>query len=103
MRVVAKTLSGSGNNELTVIRGALGTIRTNHTAGTLIKKIRPRGIEFRRPSIARASGHTFEYLGYGPGNYSTGLPQVQVRTLLKKKTSWHKHKKDLAVLLFTLV
>ncbi|MHA2202010.1 MAG: hypothetical protein ACXABN_19255, partial [Candidatus Thorarchaeota archaeon] len=26
-------------------------------------------------------GHTFEYLGYGPGNYSTGLPQVQTRTL----------------------
>ena len=85
MRVVAKTLSGSGNNELTVIRGALGTIRTNHTAGTLIKKIRPRGIEFRRPSIARASGHTFEYLGYGPGNYSTGLPQVQVRTLTEEE------------------
>ena len=85
MRVVAKTLTGSGNNELTVIRGALGTIRANHTAGTLIKKIRPRGIEFRRPSIARASGHTFEYLGYGPGNYSTGLPQVQVRTLTEEE------------------
>ena len=24
-----------------------------------------------------ASGHTFEYLGYGPGNYSTSLPQRQ--------------------------
>ena len=35
----------------------------------------------RRPSILRASAHTFEYLGYGPGNYSTGLPQVQVKTL----------------------
>jgi hypothetical protein len=81
MRVAAKTLSGSGNNELTVIRGALGTVQTTHTGGTLIKKVQPRGIEFRRPSIARASGHTFEYLGYGPGNYSTGLPQVQVRTL----------------------
>ena len=42
-------------------------------------KIQP--IELRRPSILRASGHTFEYLGYGPGNYSTGLPQVQVKTL----------------------
>jgi len=81
MRVVAKTLTGSGNNELTVIRGALGTVRANHNAGTLIKKIKPLPIEFRRPSIARASGHTFEYLGYGPGNYSTGLPQVQVKTL----------------------
>ena len=33
------------------------------------------------PSILRASGHTFEYLGYGPGNYSTALPQLQVRQL----------------------
>ena len=81
MRVGARTLTGSGNNELTVIRGALGTVQTSHNGGTLIKKVQPRGIEFRRPSIARASGHTFEYLGYGPGNYSTGLPQVQVRTL----------------------
>ena len=31
-------------------------------------------VEFRRPSIARAGNHTFEYLGYGPGNYSTAMP-----------------------------
>ena len=36
-------------------------------------------------SILRASGHTFEYLGYGPGNYSTGLPQVQVKTLTENE------------------
>lgn len=29
----------------------------------------------------RASGHTFEYVGYGPGNYSTGLPLKHDRTL----------------------
>jgi len=33
----------------------------------------------------RASGHTFEYLGYGPGNYSTGLPQVQVKSLSEEE------------------
>lgn len=38
------------------------------------------------PSVLRASGHTFEYLGYGPGNYSTGLPQVQVRTLTEQES-----------------
>ena len=48
---------------------------------SLVKKIKLNSIELRRPSILRASGHTFEYLGYGPGNYSTGLPQVQVKTL----------------------
>ena len=59
----------------------LGTGINTHDAGSFLHKVDPVAIEFRRPSIIRASGHTFEYLGYGPGNYSTGLPQVQDRTL----------------------
>ena len=51
----------------------------------MIRKIKPLPIEFRRPSIIRASGHTFEYIGYGPGNYSTGLPQVQTKTLSERE------------------
>jgi len=81
MRVVTSTLSGSGNDEINVVRGALGTLKQAHAANSLIKKITPKAIEFRRPSYLRASGHTFEYLGYGPGNYSTSLPQVQVKSL----------------------
>ncbi len=38
-------------------------------------------IELRRYSILRASGHTFEYLGFGPGNYSTAFPSTQVEVL----------------------
>ena len=85
MRITSSTLSGAGLNEITVIRGVLGTRKQNHSGGSLIKKIKPLAIEFRRPSIIRASGHTFEYLGYGPGNYSTGLPQVQVKTLTERE------------------
>jgi hypothetical protein len=85
MRVASSTLSGGGGNEITVIRGALSTKQTSHDSGSLIRKIKPISIEFRRPSIVRASGHTFEYLGYGPGNYSTGLPQVQTITLTERE------------------
>ena len=85
MRVVSSTLGGTFNDELTVIRGALATRQESHDNGSLIKKIKPISIEFRRPSIVRASGHTFEYLGYGPGNYSTGLPQIQVTTLTERE------------------
>ena len=85
MRVASSTLSGGGGNEITVIRGALSTKQTAHDDGSLIRKIKPISIEFRRPSIVRASGHTFEYLGYGPGNYSTGLPQVQSITLTERE------------------
>ncbi len=85
MRVASSTLSGGGGNEITVIRGALSTRQISHDSGSLIRKIKPISIEFRRPSIVRASGHTFEYLGYGPGNYSTGLPQVQSITLTERE------------------
>jgi hypothetical protein len=85
MRISSSSLSGSGSDEITVIRGALATQATSHDANELIEKINPISIEFRRPSIIRASGHTFEYLGYGPGNYSTGLPQVQVKTISEKE------------------
>ena len=85
MRVVSSTLGGTFNDELTVIRGALATRQESHDNGSLIRKIKPISIEFRRPSIVRASGHTFEYLGYGPGNYSTGLPQIQVTTLTERE------------------
>ena len=85
MRIVSRTLSGSGNDELTVIRGYLGSDAAVHKKGALIRKVHVYGTELRRPSILRASGHTFEYLGYGPGNYSTGLPQVQNITLNDKE------------------
>lgn len=85
MRVSRNSLTGVSANRLNVIRGALGTQTQSHSSGSLIKKIKPIPIEFRRPSISRASGHTFEYLGYGPGNYSTGLPQIQVKTLTERE------------------
>jgi len=78
---IMRVISSNNTTSASVIRGALGTVQEDHDANSLIRKINPIAIEFRRPSILRASGHTFEYLGYGPGNYSTGLPQVQVKTL----------------------
>jgi hypothetical protein len=78
---IMRITSNNNTTSASVVRGALGTVQENHDVNSLIRKINPIAVEFRRPSIVRASGHTFEYLGYGPGNYSTGLPQVQVKTL----------------------
>jgi hypothetical protein len=82
---IMRVISSNNITSATVIRGALGTRQENHDANSLIRKINPIAVEFRRPSILRASGHTFEYLGYGPGNYSTGLPQVQVKALSERE------------------
>ena len=81
VRVVQQGSVGAGGDALNVIRGVLGTLPAAHVNNSLIRKVDALALELRRPSILRASGHTFEYLGYGPGNYSTGLPQVQNRTL----------------------
>jgi len=48
-------------------------ISGNQTSGSASKLY----VELRRPSIARSGNHTFEYLGFGPGNYSTGFPLRQ--------------------------
>ena len=85
MRVSNDTLQGVNSDEIVVIRGALGSKPDTHEENSVIHKVKIPSIEFRRPSIIRASGHTFEYLGYGPGNYSTGLPQVQNKTITERE------------------
>ena len=85
MRIASSSLSGSGGDEITVIRGSLGTITETHLINSRIKKVKPLPIELRRPSILRSSGHTFEYVGFGPGNYSTALPQLQNRSLTERE------------------
>jgi hypothetical protein len=68
-------------NTLQVYRGLMSTQARDHASGSLVRKIDIVPIEFRRNSILRASGHTFEYLGFGPGNYSTAFPERQDRQL----------------------
>ncbi len=68
------------NVELTARQGDEETRKINirqNTDGT----VAPIAVEFRRHSIMRSGNHTFEYLGFGPGNYSTAFPQTQVETL----------------------
>ena len=86
MRITTSSLSGASNDSLNVIRGYFGTPKSSHKTGSQIRRVEPLPVELRRNSILRASGHTFEYLGYGPGNYSTGLPQVQTITLTERET-----------------
>ena len=68
-------------NPVKVFRGILGTNASTHVDGSVVKRVAAQGIEFRRNSISRASGHTFEYIGYGPGNYSTAFPDKQTKEL----------------------
>ena len=57
-------------------------------------------VELRRPSIARAGNHTFEYLGFGPGNYSTGLPARQDVILTTTQDFYAQSKKQDGGLVF---
>ena len=82
MRIASNTSTGGS---VTVLRAVFGTNSSSHLNNSAILALKPIPFELHRPSILRASGHTFEYLGYGPGNYSTGLPQVQTRTLTERE------------------
>jgi len=75
---VKTTVSG---NPLKVFRGVLGSQAESHVSGSVIKRIDVIPVELRKPSSIRSSGHTFENVGFGPGNYSTALPERQDRDL----------------------
>ena len=69
------------SNPIEVFRSVLGTRAVPHDNGSVVRRIKPFPAELRRHSINRASGHTFEYVGFGPGNYSTALPDRQDRSI----------------------
>ena len=71
---------------------ALRMVPVNTTGGT--------ATELRRPSILRSGNHTFEYVGFGPGNYSTGLPSVQNRVLTDAETLLAQSQKEDAGIAF---
>ena len=80
---IVRIKTSVSSNPVYVFRGTVGTRRTTHVNGSVVRRIRVNPVELRRTSIIRASGHTFEYLGFGPGNYSTALPDRQDRKLSK--------------------
>jgi len=80
----------SGDEEVRKIQ-----IRSNND-GT----VAPINVEFRRHSILRSGNHTFEYLGFGPGNYSTAFPQTQVETLSANQIKFSQSIKEEAGVAF---
>ena len=81
------------NIELTARNGDEETRKINirqNTDGT----VAPINVEFRRHSILRSGNHTFEYLGFGPGNYSTAFPQTQVETLTQEQVRFSQSIKE---------
>jgi hypothetical protein len=79
---IRETVNG---NPVSVFRGLLGTRSSAHTSGSVVRKVHAYPVEFRRHSILRASGHTFEYVGFGPGNYSNAFPDRQDRQITEQE------------------
>jgi len=78
---ILRITSVNNSTQVSVFRGVLGTKSAPHDSGSVVRKISVIPSETRRFTSIRASGHTFEYLGYGPGNYSTAFPQRQKRSI----------------------
>ena len=84
LRIKADVPTNS-SDPIKVFRGLLGTSKRPHVSSSHVERIEILPIEIRRNSVIRASGHTFEYVGYGPGNYSTTLPERQNRSISKSE------------------
>ena len=96
--------SFSGFNEIKALSGGA-------SAGSEARRISISGdspyptenrlyVELRRPSIARSGNHTFEYLGFGPGNYSTGFPARQEIVLTDVQDFYAQAKREDAGIVF---
>ena len=97
-----KTTVASGAAAVTAFRGVLGSKAGIHTVGSVIRRVEMDPVELRRHSILRASGHTFEYVGFGPGNYSTALPDRQDREItLKQELLAQSLKRDAGAVFYT--
>ena len=57
-------------------------------------------IELRRPSTIRSGNHTFEYVGFGPGNYSTAFPIKQTKILSPEEQKYSQSLKEQAGIAF---
>jgi len=96
---IKSTVTG---NPISVFRSVMGTLSASHLSGAVIRRIKPRPIELRRNSLIRASSHTFEYVGFGPGNYSTAFPERQDRSLsLQEQLLAQSTKEDGGISIFT--
>jgi len=101
-REIFRIKSSVTSNTVGVFRSLLGSPRQTHDANSVVKRIVVKPVEFRRNSIIRASGHTFEYLGFGPGNYSTAFPERQDRVLSpQEELISQSYKENGGIVIFT--
>jgi hypothetical protein len=83
--VRVKTTVADDDTSISVFRGVMGNKATTHSLNSTIRSLDISPIELRRHAIIRASGHTFEYVGFGPGNYYTAFPEKQDREITPKE------------------
>ena len=62
------------------LKGKIANLTSAESDSDTVYDVAPV-VPLLRPSILRASSHTWEYVGIGPGNYSTGFPNLQTRVL----------------------
>jgi hypothetical protein len=99
---VKTNVPSTPGNPIEVFRGVLGSRAVNHAINSVVRRIRVEPVELRRHSINRASGHTFEYVGFGPGNYSTALPDKHDRSIsAQEELLAQSTKKDGGINFFT--
>jgi hypothetical protein len=75
------------SNNVSVFRAQMGTVRQTHSVNSVVKKIKIVPIELRKSSTINTTSHIFESVGFGPGNYSTSIPDRVNKTLTEEEKS----------------
>lgn len=97
---VATFLSDSGYNPILSPIGGKATSGQENRLIPFAGSIPNIQIELRRTSQIRAGNQTFEYTGFGSGNYSTGFPSKQKRVLSDREVLYSQAQRRRAGIVF---
>ena len=94
-RRIANPTDGSSNGvSLTAFESRSGDAEVRKIAINPGESAWTLEVELRRPSTIRSGNHTFEYVGFGPGNYSTAFPIKQTRVLSQEEQKYSQSLKE---------
>lgn len=82
---IEKFVDDCGYNAILTSAGGKATSGQENRLIPFSGTVPPVQVELRRTSQIRAGNQTFEYTGFGSGNYSTGFPSKQERVLTDRE------------------
>ena len=92
--VYPNSIDGSSGATTVTLQSGNGNAESRKISINPASQVSSFDVELRRPSTIRSGNHTFEYVGFGPGNYSTAFPIRQKKILSDDEQKYSQSLKE---------